>query len=53
MNHRMDTWVSVTFKQEPNIRVIASSGDGVAVSKQENGTYRVHIPAAGFAVLAF
>ena len=53
MNHGMDTWVNVTFKQNPNIRVIASSGEDIRICKESDSSYRVHIPAAGFAVLAF
>ena len=53
LDHGMDTWVNVTFKQNPNIRVIASSGDDIRICKESDSSYRVHIPAAGFAVLAF
>ena len=53
LDHGMDTWVNVTFKQNPNIRVIASSGEDIRICKESDSSYRVHIPAAGFAVLAF
>ena len=53
LDHQMDRWVTVRFKKEPDLRVITSSGDSVEIRKDEAGSYRVFVPAAGFAVLAF
>lgn len=53
LDHKMDKWVNVTFKEEPKFRVVAASGLDVALRKGENNGYRVFVPAAGFVVLAF
>ena len=53
LDHQMDRWVTVRFKKEPDLRVITSSGDSVEIRKADAGSYRVFVPAAGFAVLAF
>ena len=53
LDHQMDRWVTVRFREEPHLRVIASSGDDIEIRKADAGAYRVFVPAAGFAVLAF
>ena len=53
LDHKMDKWVNVTFKEEPKFEKIAASDVDVAIRKGENNTYRVFVPAAGFVVLAF
>ena len=51
LDHTMDRWVKVTFRDEPKPRLVTSSGDGVAVERADDRTLRVFVPAAGFAVL--
>ena len=53
LDHKMDKWVNVTFKEEPKFRIVASSSVDVALRKGENLGYRIFVPAAGFVVLAF
>ena len=53
LDHTMDRWVTVTFREEPKPQLITSSGVDVAVERADDRTYRVFVPAAGFAVLAF
>ena len=53
LDHKMDKWVNLSFKQTPQLRFIAASGKDVQLCKGENGTYRLFVPATGFAVIAF
>lgn len=53
LDHKMDKWVNVSFKEVPKFRVVAASDLDVAIRKGENNGYRVFVPAAGFVVLAF
>lgn len=53
LNHNMDAWVTVSFKEMPNPRIIASSNEEVEIRKIDSNSYQVFVPAAGFAVIAF
>ncbi len=53
LDHDMDKWVNVSFKEAPQLKVVASSGDDVAVVKGEGNTCRVFVPATGLVVLEF
>ena len=53
LDHRMDRWVTVRFRETPQPRLVTSSDDSVEIRKADDGTYRVFVPAAGFTVLAF
>jgi hypothetical protein len=53
LDHKMDKWVNLSFKQTPVLSIIAQSGNDVCLRKDDNGAYQLFVPAAGFAVIAF
>lgn len=53
IDHKMDRWVNVSFKEVPQLKIVVASDDKVAIQNLQGNTCQVFVPATGFCVLAF